>query len=297
MRVLVSGAGGLIGSALCPVLEARGHRVSRLVRHPAASEDAVRWDPEAGAIEAAKLEGLDAAVHLAGANIGTRWTAGTKDRIRRSRVDTARLLAETLAARARPPRVLLAASAVGYYGDCGEETLTEESGPGCGFLAELCRAWEEATGAAAGAGVRVVNLRMGVVLTARGGVLARMLPPFRLGLGGRLGGGRQYLSWIAMEDLLAVVLHGLEREELRGPVNATSPRPVTNHEFTRALGRALGRPAPFVVPAFALRLAFGQMAEETLLASARAVPARLQAGGFEFRHAELEGALRHVLGR
>jgi uncharacterized protein (TIGR01777 family) len=266
---------------------------------PAPGEKAVRWDPEKGEVDAAGLEGLDAAVHLAGENVGSgRWTAARKAAIRDSRVKGTRLLCEALAGLARPPETLVCASAVGYYGDRGEEVLTEESPPGAGFLPEVSREWEAASGAASRKGIRVVTLRIGMVLSPKGGALARMLPLFRAGLGGVIGGGRQYVSWVALDDLPNIILHTLQRGDLRGPVNAVAPRPVTNREFTEALGKALSRPTPLPVPAFALRLAVGgEMADALLLSSARVVPKRLIDTGYAFLSAELEPALRRLLGR
>ena len=298
MNILVTGARGLIGGALVPFLIADGHRVLRLVRSKAGSGPGdVAWDPPAGAIDRAALRGLDAVVHLAGENIFGRWTAGKKARIRDSRAKPTRLLCESLAQLSPPPRVLACASAVGYYGDRGAEVLREESAPGNSFLADVCREWEAATQVATDRGIRVVNLRFGVVLTPSGGALATMLLPFRLGLGGRFGSGRQFMSWIALDDLLGVVRHALTTEALRGPVNTVAPDPITNLEFTRTLGRVLRRPTLFPVPAFAARLVMGEMADELLLASARVEPARLLATGFRFRFPELEGALRHLLGK
>jgi uncharacterized protein (TIGR01777 family) len=299
LEILVTGASGLVGSALVAFLTTGGHRVVRLVRGtPSAGEAAVRWDPAAGTIDTAALEGLDAAVHLAGESIaGGRWSEARKARIRESRTRGTRLLAGALARLARPPRVLVSASAVGYYGDRGAETLDETSAPGRGFLAEVCRAWEAATAPAAERGVRVVHLRTGVVLSAAGGALARMLPPFRLGAGGPLGSGEQYVSWIALDDLLGVVLHALRTDALAGAVNAVAPQPVTNAVFSATLGRVLRRPAAIPLPAVAARLAFGEMADELLLAGARVEPARLRATGYRFRQADLEDALRHTLGR
>ncbi len=295
MRVLVTGATGLIGSHLVPALKREGHQVVRLGRRPGAAD--FLWDPLRGTLDARALEGVEAVVHLAGENIGQRWTAQRRERIWRSRVEGARLLAEAIVAAPSPPRVFVSASAVGYYGDRGQEPLDESSGPGTGFLADLCRAWEEAAQGATRAGTRVVNTRFGVVLSGRGGALARLLPLFRLGLGATLGSGRQFMSWVALDDAVAGLLFALSRDDLSGPVNVTAPNPVTNAEFTRTLARVLGRPAFLRVPAFALRLAMGRMADEALLMGQRVLPAKLQAAGFQFRYPELEAALRHVLGR
>lgn len=296
MKVLVSGSSGFIGSALVSSLVANGHNVTRLIRaqpKPGAAE--VRWDPAAGTIDAAGLEGHDAVVHLAGERILGRWTAAKKARIRDSRVKGTQLLAEALSKLARPPKVLLCASAIGYYGNRGDELLREESVLGTGFLSEVCREWEAASQAAAQKGIRVVQLRIGVVLSPAGGALGQMLLPFKLGLGGRLGTGKQYMSWIAIDDLLGIMQHALATESLRGPVNGVAPRPVTNLEFTKTLGRVLSRPTIFPMPAFAARLVFGEVADEILLGSQRVEPARLAASGYKFRHPELEGALRHLL--
>ena len=256
-----------------------------------------RWDPAKGEVDAAGLEGLDAVVHLAGENIASgRWNAVRKAAIRDSRVNGTRLLCDALAGLARPPKTLVCASAIGYYGDRGEELLTEESSPGTGFLPEVCREWEAASEPAARKGIRVVTLRIGVVLSPKGGALSRMLPLFRAGLGGVIGNGRQYVSWIALDDLVGIVLHALQSGELRGPVNAVAPVPVTNRELTEALGKVLSRPTLLPVPAFALRLAVGEMADALLLASARVVPRRLEETGYRFRFPELGGALRHLLG-
>jgi uncharacterized protein (TIGR01777 family) len=299
MRVVVSGSTGLVGSALASVLAGAGHEVVRLVRRvPAPGENAVRWDPDRGEIDAAGLDGVDAAVHLAGGNIGAaRWNPARKALIRDSRVNGTRLLCGALAALPRPPKVLVSASAVGYYGDRGEEALTEECPPGKGFLPEVCRDWEAATGAAERAGIRVVALRIGVVLAKDGGALPAMLPPFRLGLGGALGSGRQYMSWIALDDVCGIALHALSDERLRGPVNAVAPAAATNREFTATLAKVLSRPAIFTVPAFALRLLAGEMADALLLSSARVVPKRLLDTGYAFRSPELEPTLRRLLGR
>ena len=299
MRVAVSGSTGLVGSEVTASLSAAGHEVVRIVRRvPAPGEKAVRWDPEKGEVDAAGLEWLDAVVHLAGENIASgRWTAARKAAIRDSRAKGTRLLCDTLAGLARPPMTLVCASAIGFYGDRGAEVLTEESPPGTGYLSEVCREWEAATAAAARKGIRVISLRIGVVLSPRGGALSRMLPPFRAGLGGVIGNGRQYVSWIALDDLVGVVLHALRSGELCGPVNAVAPVPVTNREFTEALGKVLSRPTLLPVPAFALRLALGEMADALLLASARVAPRRLEETGYRFRFPELPAALRHLLAR
>jgi len=293
MRLLISGASGLIGSALVRALPA-GWEVARLVRRsPGAGE--VRWDPDGGTIDVGAMGRIDAAVHLAGESIAGRWSEEKKQRIRNSRVQGTSLLARTLAGMSPAPGVLLSASAVGIYGDRGDEVLTEDSPPGTGFLPEVGRAWEQAAQPAAEAGIRVVCLRMGVVLAREGGALARMLPLFRLGLGARLGSGRQWMSWIALADATAAMLHLLQADSVSGPVNLTAPNPVTNREFTLTLARVLRRPALLSVPALALRVVFGEMADEALLASTRVVPRRLLDSGFSFQHAELEAALRAVL--
>jgi uncharacterized protein (TIGR01777 family) len=297
MKVLVSGSSGLIGSALLPFLASGGHTVTRLVRSTPGDAH-VSWDPQKGTIEAARLEGFDAAVHLAGENIAAgRWTAERKALLRDSRVKGTQVLCAALASLSRPPEVLVAASAIGYYGDRGDEVLREESASGSGFLPEICREWEAATGPAREKRIRVVNLRMGVVLSATGGALAKMLPPFKLGVGGVLGSGRQYMSWIALDDLVGVFYHALSNPALDGPVNAVAPHPVTNREFTETLGRVLSRPVLLPMPAFAARLAFGEMANELLLASQRVEPVKLASVGHTFQFPELEGALRHLLGK
>jgi len=300
MRVAITGSTGLVGSEVVSVLSAAGHEAVRLVRRaPAPGEKAVRWNPAQGEVDVAGLEGFDAVIHLAGENVGSgRWTAARKTAIRDSRVNGTRLLCDALAGLARPPKTLVCASAIGYYGDRGEELLTEESSPGTGFLAEVSREWEAASGSAARKGIRVVILRIGVVLSSNGGALSRMLPLFRAGLGGVIGGGSQYLSWVALDDLPFIILHSLQCADLVGPVNAVTPHPVTNREFTRALGNALSRPTPLPVPAFALRLAVGrEMADALLLASARVLPRRLETTGYRFRFPELGEALRHLLGK
>ncbi len=298
MRVLVTGSSGLIGTALLSRLGAEGDEPLRLVRRdrPIAPTE-IRWNPEMETIDEERLEGLDAVVHLAGERLDSgRWTRRRKERIRRSRVVGTQVLAEALARRRARPCVLVSASAVGYYGARGAEPLDESSARGDGFLAELCDAWEKAAEPAARSGIRVVCLRSGIVLSSAGGALRRMLPAFRLGLGGPFGDGRQYLPWIALDDLLRAILFAMHNESLHGPVNTASPSPPTNAEFAAALGRVLRRPALFRVPAFLLRLVLGGLAEEALLAGQRALPSKLLAAGFTFDHPELEGALRHALG-
>ena len=298
MKVLISGASGLIGSALADSLSAGGHDVVRLVRtQQTARAGEIAWQPENRWIDAPRLEGIDAVVHLAGENIARRWTKRRKARIRESRVRGTTLLAEALARAGQKPRCLISASAIGYYGDRGDELLDERSEIGSGFLADVCRQWEQATRAAADGGIRVVNARFGVVLSKNGGALARMLLPFRVALGGRIGSGRQFISWIAIDDAVRVIQHAITNSTLAGPINAVAPNPVTNAEFTKALGRALSRPTVFPMPAAVARLAFGQMADEVLLSSARVRPERLLESGYQFRFAELAPALGHVLGK
>jgi len=296
MKFLVSGSSGLVGSALLPFLTSAGHTVTRLTRSSAGA-GAAQWDPAGGTIDAPALEGHDAVVHLAGESIAQRWTPKSKARIRDSRVKGTRLLAETLGRLGQPPKVLVAASAIGYYGDRGDALLREDSASGSGFLAEVAREWETATASATAKGLRVVNLRTGIVLSRHGGALAKMLLPFKLGLGGVVGSGKQHWSWVALDDLLGIILFAATTEALKGAVNAVSPKPVTNYEFTKTLGRVLRRPTIFPMPAFAARLALGEMADELLLSSTKVEPAKLTAAGFQFRFPELEGALRHLLRR
>jgi uncharacterized protein (TIGR01777 family) len=301
MKVIVTGSTGLVGSALVLSLLSDGHEVTRLVRggaqgFRAPGTAAVHWNPERGELDAKELEGHDAAVHLAGESVAEgRWDEAKKRRILESRQKGTSLLAGALASLSAKPKVLVSASATGFYGDRGDEVVREESASGTDFLSEVCREWEKATLAASQAGLRVVHLRIGVVLDSEGGALPKMLTPFKLGVGGRVGSGRQYMSWITLDDLVGVIRRAIEDESLRGPVNAVAPRPVTNEEFTKALGRVLGRPTIFPVPAFAARLAFGEMADALLLAGARVEPARLNEAGHQFKHPEIEGALRSVL--
>jgi uncharacterized protein len=299
MHILVTGATGLIGSTLVSFLSTGGHQVTRLVRTPPRPGHAeVYWQPETGSIATPGLEGLDAVVHLAGENIAAgRWTAEKKASIRDSRVQGTHLLCDALAQLVNPPNMLVSASAIGYYGDRGAEVLREDSRPGRGFLADVCRAWEAATAPAAQRGIRVVNVRFGVVLSAAGGALAKMLLPFKLGLGGIIGSGQQYMSWIALDDVVGAIHHTLITDTLQGPVNVVAPNPVTNAVFTKTLGRVLRRPTLFPLPAFVARAAFGEMADALLLASTRVEPAKLKDTHYAFRYPELEGALRHVLGK
>ena len=296
-HVAVTGASGLIGKALVRRLTNMEYRVRPVVRRTARPGE-ISWNPENGTLDPTDLEGLDAVVHLAGENIGARWTARRKERIRSSRLLGTRLLSDTLAGLKNPPAVLIAGSAIGIYGNRGDEILTEESPPGepsHDFLARLGQEWEGAADAARAAQVRVVHPRFGLVLSPRGGVLARMLLPFRLGLGGRLGNGSQWMSWVSIDDAVDALIHLLTANSLSGPVNVTAPNPIRNRDFTRTLGRVLARPTLFSVPSPALRLAFGEMADATLLSSTRVMPRRLLASGFHFKSPDLEGALRHVL--
>ena len=296
MKILVTGATGLVGSAVVPFLAGGDHEIARLGRSAPGAGD-IRWDPDAGALEARALEGFDGVVHLAGENIASgRWNAAKKRRIKESRVRGTRLLAETLAGLERPPRVLVSASAVGFYGDRGDEELTESSPAGSGFLSDVCREWEAATEAAEGKGIRVVHARLGVVLSRDGGALGKMLTPFRLGAGGIVGNGRQYMSWMTLDDTAAALGHLLATETVSGPVNVVAPVPVTNREFTSTLGRVLRRPTVFPLPGFVARVVFGEMADALLLASTRVQPAGLLDSGYAFRHGSLEEGLRHVLG-
>jgi uncharacterized protein len=298
MDIAVTGSSGLIGSALRSALEQAGHRMVPMVRSQAGG-DALQWDPDRAVIDAGGLEGIGAVVHLAGEGIGDRrWNEAQKARIRESRTRGTGLLAETLAKLNRPPKVLLSASAVGYYGDRGDEVLTEASRAGSGFLAEVCVAWEAAATPAKEAGIRVSHLRSGIVLAPSGGALPKMLTPFKLGLGGRLGSGSQWMSWISIDDEVGAILHLLGEAAPAGPVNLTAPNPVTNADFTKALGRALGRPAVLPVPRLGLKLLVGgEMAEEMLLAGQRALPTRLLDSGYTFTHPELADALAAVLAR
>ena len=297
MTILLTGASGMLGTAIGSALSRRGVRMLTLVRREPKGPDELRWDPaQARLEEPERLEGLDAAVHLSGASVASRrWTAGYKREMTESRVASTRFLSETLAALRQPPSVLVKASAVGFYGNRGDETLDEDSAAGTGYFPELCTAWEAAARPAADAGIRVVHLRFGVVLGRKGGAVDRLRLLFRLGLGGRLGSGRQWMSWISEDDAVAAALFALNNPAVSGPVNVVATQPVTNVDFTRELARTVHRPALLPAPAFALRLAFGAMADEALLASTRAVPNRLVRAGFAFSHPTLAQALAAAL--
>jgi uncharacterized protein (TIGR01777 family) len=295
MKILVSGATGLVGGHFVDYARTRGHRCVALTRTPSGPDD-VGWDAAQGRLDPAALEGFDAVVHLAGENIATgRWTADKKRRIRESRVQGTSLLCQRLAQVDAKPPVLVAASAIGYYGDRADEELDERSAPGRDFLAEVCRDWEQATQPASEAGIRVANARLGVVLSRHGGALRQMLTPFRLGVGGVVGSGRQYMSWVANDDVAAALMFIIETPSLSQAVNVVAPEPATNYEFTKALGRALGRPTLLPMPAFAARLAFGEMADALLLASTRVYPRKLLESGYVFAQPDLPSALRAQL--
>lgn len=297
LRILVSGSSGLIGSALVSYLTTAGHDVVRLVRHHAAPDaNEASWDPTRGQLNPQVVDGVDVVIHLAGENIGHRWTRERREAIRRSRVESTALIARTIASVSKPPKAFIVASAIGFYGDRAGDLLDENAGGGSGFLADVVRAWESAADPARDR-TRVTHLRSGVVLSPEGGALGRLLTPFKAGVGGRIGSGEQFMSWIGLDDYLGAVEHVMHTDSLGGPVNLTAPNPVTNAEFTRVLAHILGRPAAIPVPAFALKLALGEMAEETILFSQRAVPKRLLESGFEFRKPTLESALRFVLGK
>lgn len=297
MRVAITGSSGLIGSALARAVSKDGGAVVAVVRREARPAEA-RWDPQSGIIDPEAFAGVDAVVHLAGENVGAqRWTPAFKDRLVRSRVDATRGLARSLAALPCPPRTLVCASAIGFYGDRGDDLVDEDSPPGTGFFPDLVRAWEAAAEPAREAGIRVVHLRFGVVLAPAGGALDRLVPIFRACLGGRTGSGRQWMSWVAIDDVVGAALRALSDASLAGAVNVVAPEPATNRDFAQTLAHVLGRPAFLPLPAFAVRLALGELGENLLLAGARVRPARLAEAGHVFRHPSLEGALRSVLGR
>ena len=296
MRILLSGAHGLVGTALIKAFEPEAHEIFRLVRYAPRDESEIEWSPDRYSIALARLEGFDAVVHLAGESIAEgRWTDEKKKRIRESRAKGTRLLSDALANLSYPPKTLISASAIGYYGNRGDELLTEQSAPGDDFLAEVCVEWEKATELAKEKGIRTVNARFGIILDKKGGALAKMLPPFRMGVGGRIGSGKQWMSWIALDDVVGGIEFALASDSLNGPVNFVAPNPVTNADFTKTLGRALSRPTIFPIPAFGVRLVFGEMADALLLSSQRVEPHRLFEAQYPFQHLELESALRHVL--
>jgi len=292
-RVLVSGASGTIGNELVPVLNSRGFEVFTLSRK-ASGKRSIPWDPDR-TLPSSSVSDFDAVLHLAGESIVGRWTEAKKQKIHDSRINGTRHLAEALAAAPQRPRVFIAASAIGYYGDRGTETLREQSPPGHCFLSDVCRQWEAATQAAANAGIRTAHTRFGIVLSKKGGALRAMLTPFRLGLGGRVGTGDQYWSWIHVQDVVGAILHIMKTDLLQGPINCVAPKPVTNSDFTRVLASVLSRPAIAPLPAFAARLALGEMADELLLASQRVEPAVLISSGYPFRFPDLRAALKNVL--
>ncbi len=295
MKILIAGSSGLIGSALIDSLGAAGHEIIRLRRNDR-MEGSPFWDPENGIMDLADVKDIDAVINLAGDSIAEgRWNDKKKDRILNSRVRGTRLLAEVFAASGNKPRVIVSASAVGVYGDRGDELVDETSEPGSGFLVDVCKQWEAATALAVDAGIRVVNVRFGVVLSAAGGALRKMLFPFKMGLGGPVGSGRQYMSWVSIDDVVEIIRYVIENDSLHGPVNVVSPNPVSNRQFTKTLGAVLHRPTIFPMPAFAARLAFGEMANELLLAGTRVAPKKLIDSGYKFRHPELAEALEHLL--
>lgn len=295
MKIAIAGASGLIGSAFIPELESDGHQVVRLVRSsPRPGE--IEWHPNQDEIDPTSLGGFDAIINLAGESIAEgRWTEEKKKKIRDSRVNGTHLISEAIARLNPKPRAFLCASATGIYGDRGDEFLDEQSESGGGFLAGVCREWEKACEPAVRAGVRVVSLRLGPILARGGGILEKMLTPFKMGLGGKVGTGRQYISWVALDDVIEAMKLALKDDSIRGPLNLVSPGPVTNERFTRALGEVLGRPTVMAMPAFAARLAFGEMADEMLLVSQRVVPKRLNQAGFKFQFSDLGGALQHYV--
>ena len=299
MKIVVSGSHGLVGKALLKSLTDDGHEVFRLVRHePIFGDPEIWWDPSEGRIDAEHLEGHDVVVHLAGESIASgRWTGEKKREILESRVKGTLLLSESLARLSRPPSVFLSASAIGYYGDRDDELLTEQSAPGNDFLSKVCIEWEDATKPASEKGIRTVHSRFGIILDDKGGALAKMLTPFRMGIGGRIGSGKQWMSWIALDDVVGGLKFLMGETSTRGPVNFVAPNPVTNAEFTTTLGRALRRPTWFPVPEFGVRLAFGEMADALLLSSQRVEPTVLKSKGFVFRWPMLDAALRHILSR
>jgi uncharacterized protein (TIGR01777 family) len=295
MKVAIAGASGLVGSHLIPVLKSMGAQITRMVRSKPKADE-LEWHPNEAEMTAGSLDGFDTIINLAGENIaGGRWTDDQKRKIRESRINGTHLLSEEIAKLSPKPRVFICASATGIYGDRGDEVLDEQSESGGGFLAGVCREWEKATEPASKAGVRVVNLRLGPIIAREGGMLAKLLTPFKMGMGGKVGSGRQYISWIAIDDVIQAIKLAIEDASIHGALNIVSPNPVTNEEFTKTLGHVLNRPTALAMPAFAARLAFGEMADEMLLASQKVVPKKLTQLGFQFAFPDLEGALRHLV--
>jgi len=296
MKIAIAGASGLVGSALIPILQSEGNQITRLVRSsPKPGE--IEWHPNQDAVNAASLEGFETIINLAGENIaGGRWTDDQKRKIRDSRVNGTHLLSEAMAKMNPKPKAFICASATGIYGDRDDETLDEKSESGGGFLAGVCREWEKATEPASKAGVRVVNLRLGPILARDGGMLSKLLTPFKMGMGGKVGSGKQFISWVALDDAVSAIKLTIDDESIQGPINIVSPNPVRNEEFTKTLGHVLNRPTALAMPAFAARLAFGEMADEMLLASQKVIPKRLASAGFQFRYPTLESAMRKYVG-
>jgi uncharacterized protein (TIGR01777 family) len=296
MRVAITGSTGLVGTALVEALKANGHTVSRIMRdqHKVGADD-VFWNPDTAYVDTPKLDGTDAIVHLAGEPISRSWSPEQKKIIHFSRLRGTQLIAEAARAMYRPPQVLISGSAIGWYGDRGDEVLREDSKPGTGFLSDVCRDWEGATEVASRAGIRVVHLRTGIVLSSKGGALAKMLPPFRMGVGGKVGSGRQYMSWVALDDVASAIIYAINTPSLQGPMNVVAPNPATNLQFTKALGKVLNRPTIAPLPALVVKLLFGEMGETLLLASQRVEPARLLSAGYQFQYPQLEAALRRAL--
>ena len=299
LKILISGASGLLGSTLIPFLRTGGHTVLQLVRRPPIKENGeIRWDPANSRLDIDDTDAIDAVIHLSGENIGEgHWSPEKKKRIIDSRVQSTRLIAETISKMKNPPKVFLCASAIGFYGDRGNVPVDESDTVGNDFISDVCRIWEESTEAAVAAGIRTAFLRIGIVLSPQGGALGKLLLPFTLGIGGKISTGRQYMSWISIDDTIGAIYHALFDKNISGPVNLVSPNPATNHEFTKALAKVLSRPAYFTVPKFAIETVFGEMGRETILSSTRVKPSVLSETGYSFRHPDLEGALRHLLGK
>lgn len=296
MKIIITGSSGLVGTALVSFFRKEHHEVYKLVRVRAdLQNDEIAWDPERGVINPNLIEGFDVVIHLAGENIMGRWTESKKKRIKESRVKSTSLLCQSLNQLKKPPHVFISASAVGYYGNRGDDILTEQSVKGKGFLANVCEEWEEATRLAAEKGIRVINLRFGMILSSCGGALKQMLPIFKLGLGGKMGSGNQYVSWIAIDDLVRAINYIIHQESLAGPINAVSPDPVTNEEMTKTLGKVLHRPTFLAMPTFMVELVFGELGKDVLLSSARVKPSKLEEAGFQYRYPHLEEALTAIL--